>query len=268
MNEIEVVARITPGKIETNFEDIKAAIEEQMTAYEGLEVTEETKAERKADLATLRKIRKAVDDKRKDLKNEYQKPYEAFEKEVKGILSIIDQPITQIDKDLKELDQKRIEEKQSHLKELYDANIQGLEEYLPFAKLKKPQWDNASYKDSDIVYDINEAVVKCQLDIETIKALESPIEALLYTTYKMNGLQAAIKRNTEYLAAQKAVAEREAKAREEAPNPAPIPAPIPEPTPEPVKEEIESLTVTVYGSEDIGALIEFLQAAGIQYKEG
>ena len=75
MNEIEVKVTQTAGVIESNFEEIKEALGLQMTAYLELELNEENIKERKADLATLRKIRKAVDDRRKDVKKTFNKPY-------------------------------------------------------------------------------------------------------------------------------------------------------------------------------------------------
>ena len=115
MNDLEVKVQQQPGKIICNFKEIKEALEIQMTAYTSLEITEEGQKEAKADLATLRKIRKAVDDQRKAVKNEFMTPYNEFEKEVKDILAVIDTPITMIDTKLKEFDERRIEEKQQHL---------------------------------------------------------------------------------------------------------------------------------------------------------
>lgn len=276
MNDIEVVAKITPGTISTNFEDIKAAVTGMVTAYEGLEVTEATRKERKDDLATLRKIRKAVDDRRKELEKEYNKPFDSFRSDVKSVLTIIDQPIKKLDEDLKALDAQRIAEKQEHLREIYAANIQGMEEYLPFDKLKKPQWDNASYKDSDIVYDINEAVLKTKDDISAIKAVESPIEELCLVTYKMDGLQAALKRHSEYVAAQKALEEKEKKAQEErkvleekdtleTPSPEWIAEKI-----EHVRKELNTEKAALFrikGEKNINDVRQYFDFAGIPYEE-
>ena len=48
-----------PVIITGNFEEMKAELSNMMTAYAGLEVTEENLPERKKDVATLRKIKTA-----------------------------------------------------------------------------------------------------------------------------------------------------------------------------------------------------------------
>ena len=101
MNDIEVKVTQTAGVIESNFEEIKEALGLQMTAYLELEVTEDNINERKADLATLRKICKAVDERKKEVKKGFMKPYEDFEKEVKDVLAVINEPINMIDTELK-----------------------------------------------------------------------------------------------------------------------------------------------------------------------
>ena len=68
MNDLEVKVSQQPGIINCNLEEIKEALKVQMTAYMDLEVTEGNIKESKSDLATLRKIKKAVDDRRKEVK--------------------------------------------------------------------------------------------------------------------------------------------------------------------------------------------------------
>lgn len=216
MNDLEVKVQQQPGKIICNFKEIKEALEIQMTAYTSLEITEEGQKEAKADLATLRKIRKAVDDQRKAVKNEFMTPYNEFEKEVKDILAVIDAPITMIDTKLKEFDERRIEEKQQHLHELYEEAVGEYADYLPYHMLASPKWNNATCKDSDIRFTISEAVLKVKTDISTIKMLGSEIEDKLLEAYKESGnnLQAAIQKHNDYNEAKK-LAEIKAKAEAE-----------------------------------------------------
>lgn len=216
MNDLEVKVQQQPGKIICNFKEIKEALEIQMTAYTSLEITEEGQKEAKADLATLRKIRKAVDDQRKAVKNEFMTPYNEFEKEVKDILAVIDTPITMIDTKLKEFDERRIEEKQQHLHELYEEAVGEYADYLPYHMLASPKWNNATCKDSDIRFTISEAVLKVKTDISTIKMLGSEIEDKLLEAYKESGnnLQAAIQKHNDYNEAKK-LAEIKVKAEAE-----------------------------------------------------
>lgn len=223
MNELEVKVTQLPGQIDFNFEELKEALELQMTAYTGLEITEDGQKEAKADLATLRKIRKAVDDKRKSIKNEFMQPYTEFEGKAKELLNIIDEPIVMIDTKLKEFEAKRKAEKEVHLLELYSNNIGEYSKYLPYDAVAKPQWLNSTYTDKDVLFDISEKVTKVKSDLDVIKALNSEIEEECLSVYYTSGnnLAAAITKNNDYvnakkLAEQKLKEEEERKAREEA----------------------------------------------------
>ena len=63
MNELQIVVNQQQGTITTNFDEVKETLTEQMAIYKELEVTEENKTERKKDIATLRKMIKAVNSK-------------------------------------------------------------------------------------------------------------------------------------------------------------------------------------------------------------
>lgn len=201
MQDLEVVVKQTAGKIDCNLDEIKEAIAVQMTAYTSLEVSEDNIAERKKDLATLRKIYKAVDDKRKSIKKEFMSPYEQFESQVKDVLSVINEPITLIDGKLKEFDATKAKEKRQHIQELYDENIGEYSSYLPLEKVFNEKWLNKSTSDKDILFDLSEAKTKVRSAIDVIKSLNSEIEDELFTVYRNNDndLAAAIKRNSDYI---------------------------------------------------------------------
>lgn len=268
MEELQVKVEQQPGLIKCNFKEIKEALQVQMTAYKELQITEENIPERKKDLATLRKIRTAVDDERKRIKKEFSKPYDEFEKEVKDVLSVIDEPIGMIDGKLKEFDAKRIAEKQSHLKELYDANIGGYAEYLPFEFVATSKWNNATYSDKDIIYDISMAVAKVHSDIDVIRSLSSEIEEECLSAYKKagNDLKAAIQKNNDYNAAKKLAEEKvreETKKVEETPVEEKKEVELPKAE----SKEEEVIYFKVAGTENIQLVRDFCGLNGITVEE-
>ena len=219
MNELEVKVSQQLGVIDCNLEEIKEALRLQMTAYTELEVTEGNIKESKGDLATLRKIKKAVDDRRKEVKKSFMKPYEEFEADVKSVLSIIDEPIGMIDGKLKEFEAKRAAEKLEHVKELYKENIGEYEEFLPFSAIAKNSWTNATCSDKDILFDIAEARQRVRADLDVITGLKSEIHEQLIDVYKRtcNNLSAAVQKNTDYIEAKEAAKKvLEAEAKKEA----------------------------------------------------
>lgn len=264
MNELRIEVHQTPGEIACNFDEIEAALKNQMTAYEELEVTEENIPERKADVATLRKISKAVDDERKRVKKEFSAPLTEFEGRVKRLTEIIGEQITRINAGLTEFEDKRIQEKREHVKEIYAAEVGDLAEFMPYEVIRSSRWDNKTTSDNEIISEIQTMKLRIKSDLESIKALESDIEDKLILAYKATGnnLSAAIQKHTDYMAGKAAAMERTA-AEQTAPT-ACQPA-------EPVKvwdsmNEPE-LIVKVKGLENIEALKTYLDMSGMEWEE-
>lgn len=268
MEELQVKIEQSPGIITCNFKEIKEALQVQMSAYTSLEITESGIKEAKADLATLRKIRKAVDDQRKAVKSEFTAPLTEFESNVKDLLSVIDEPIDMIKGKLDEFDAKRVAEKQEHLKELYNDNIDEYAEYLPYDVVANPKWNNATYSDKDVVYDISEAVTKVKSDLYVINALGSEITEELLATYKKTGndLKAVIQKNNDYNAAKKLAEEKVKEEQKEA-------SPVEEKPVEPPKavsaetKEDEVIYFKVIGTENISMVRDFCGLNGINAEE-
>jgi hypothetical protein len=173
-----------------------------MEDYKGLVVDESTIKESKKDLADLRKMRDEIETKRKQIKKEWEIPYNQFKEKCDELTALIDKPISEINKQLTELEQKRIAEKRIHLEELYNENIGEFGEYLPYESVYRKQWDNIGCKDKDVIFDISESVTKVRSDLDIIKSLSSEIEDELLECYKKNGnnLASAITRNQQYIA--------------------------------------------------------------------
>ena len=148
------VEKIEPVIIRGNFDDMQAALSNMMQAYAGLEVTEENIPERKKDVATLRKMKAAIDEKRKEVKREYEKPLKTFESKCKELTGIIDTEISRINYELSEYEEKRVQEKRALILSLYIDNMSGYEEYLPLGTIYDPKWENKTCTEKTIVSDM------------------------------------------------------------------------------------------------------------------
>ena len=273
MNDIEVKVTQTAGVIESNFEEIKEALGLQMTAYLELELNEGNIKERKADLATLRKIRKAVDDRRKEVKKTFNKPYEEFESKVKEVLAVIDEPINMIDTGLKGFEEKRVAEKIEHAKAIHAEQVGEFAEYLPFSASYKNTWKNATCSDNEIISDIQEQVVKIKNDLNVIKGLHSEIEEQLLEAYKTTGnLAAVVQKNTDYIEIKRQIEiseqqKKEADAAREAAKAEQVAEPVTETEPleVPIEEGKVTFTVSAYDAANVRQFLEFNE---IEYTEG
>lgn len=201
MKEVKVSVIQTAGKIDFNFNEIKEALAIQMSAYDGITIAEDEIPKAKSELATLRKIRKAVDDRRKEVKREFCEPLDEFEEKVKELLAEIDKPIGYINDQITMFNEERILKKQERCREIYAESIGEFEKFLPYDRIAKKQWDNATYSENDIKYDISEAITKVRSDLNVLSGLDSEIYDTLIQVYIESGndLSKAVSRNSQYL---------------------------------------------------------------------
>jgi Txe/YoeB family toxin of Txe-Axe toxin-antitoxin module len=209
VNELTVKVNQTPGKIDFNFDEIKGNVEQLASAYEGVEVTEETTKNAKTDIATLRKIQKAIEDKRKEVKEECLKPYNDFEKKSKELVAIIEKPIISIDIQVKQYEIARKQKKKEDIKTTYDGLIGDMVEYLPFEKIYDAKWENTNVSMKSIKEAITELVENTCKDVQTIKGMSSECEADVLKKYKQDlSLTNAISAISRYEQQKKEILER------------------------------------------------------------
>lgn len=144
MNELQIVVDTKPGEITFNHQEIKAALMDQMKVYKDLPVTIDNRVERKKDIATLRKIKTAVDDRRKEIKQAWMKPYDAFENQVKELKGLIDEPINLLNDQVKELEEAERKEKREKLKEAFGEMAGDMTEWLDISQIYDSKWENAT----------------------------------------------------------------------------------------------------------------------------
>ena len=132
----------TNGIIKVNFEELENGLREKLAEYEGAVFTEESRTTAKGELANLRKLRKEIEDSRKQVKAEWMKPYDAFKVRVDGLLEIVDKPVNLIDSQLKEMEAVRVAKRKEDIQALYDSVIGEMQEYLSLEKIYDTKWEN------------------------------------------------------------------------------------------------------------------------------
>lgn len=164
-------------EIRWNNEELKTEIAEKMQEYKSLAFTEETIKEAKADRAKLNKLRTAFEDERKRIKKLCMAPYDEFEKQVKELIALIDEPIQLIDSQIKEVEQKRREEKRQKIEELF-AGI-GFQTFVTLDKIWDDKWLNSSVTLGKIEEQMKSRMYQIGSDYFTIKNLpEFSFEAM------------------------------------------------------------------------------------------
>lgn len=168
MKELQMNVQQTPGVIRWNFEELKAQLQEEMSTYETTVYTEENIMEAKSDLAMLRKFRKSVEDRRKEIKNKCLEPYALVESQAKELTSLIDKPIALISEKVTEYDEKQREERKKRILEYMNEKFSRLPNAISYRlkfKCYDQKWENASTAVKDWKTAIDAAAESCMADI-------------------------------------------------------------------------------------------------------
>lgn len=172
-------------RIQWNKEELEAAVRAKIAGYENVVYTEENIKAAKNDRAELNKLIKAIEERRKQVKNIINKPYAVFEAELKEITALINEPVALIDQQVKAFEEKQKEEKKAAIKATYDENIGDLAEVLPFEKIFDSRYLNQTYKLATAQKEIVDKIDTVKTDLETIDSLDSK--------YKLNAKDVYIK---------------------------------------------------------------------------
>lgn len=174
------------GIIEENFTEAKAYLASQLEAYKSVVFTDDTKKDAKDTVAQLRKDKKALQDKIKDVKKEYMKPFDDFMVKANELMLLYDEPIVYINAQIEDFEQKRREEKREQIQDIYHELVPEAEwqEVIPLAKIANPKWENATATVKSIKEEIMQYKENAKTAYTAIKAMASDKEAEALEMYK------------------------------------------------------------------------------------
>ena len=140
-----------------------------MQEYKSLAFTAETIQDAKKDRAKLNKLRTAFEDERKKVKKQCMEPYEKFERQVKELTALIDEPIRLIDSQIKEVEENRKAQKRKEIEELFSGI--GFQTFVTLEKIWDEKWLNVSVPMSRIEEQMKTRMYQIGNDVMTIKNL-------------------------------------------------------------------------------------------------
>lgn len=187
MEEIRVNVEQKNGVIGFNFEEIKEKLNSELEIYKNMIFTEDSKAEAKMTIASLRKLKKSVNDKKLEVKKSFMIPYTNFEAQVKELDNLIDEPINFINNQVEEFERRRVEEKKALISEIYTEIMAEHEEasgYLPLQRIYDSKWENATTTKKAITEAITERVNHVEKDLGIIRSMGSEFEDKGIEKYK------------------------------------------------------------------------------------
>lgn len=282
----------TEATIASNMDALEAHVKKVVADYEGATydlTSAQAIKEAKHDRSYLNGIKKEIDERRKAVKREYNKPLDAFERRCKQITAIIDESTDAIKAQLDEAEQTRKDALYSRLQQHYEEFAGLLAPVVPYERLHEPQWLNKTFGEIKAQQALEAKVSDVARDWETLKAQQEAMphyadaEREFFRTLDLGAALNAARladeedqRIAELKAAMAPEPEPEPTPEPEPepieipesepmPAPAPMPTPMPAPIPAPVAEPLEAWTVEVPSAtrSQMQALASVLKAQGI-----
>lgn len=188
MDELMIITRQAPGIVKfDNFEEIKTWLAERLKDYKNLAYTEDSLKLAKADKAELNRLKKALDERRKEIKKIYMEPYLAIEAQIKELIEMINEPLAEIKAFADSMETARKEEKRAEIKRYYDtisAPLGELSELLFQSEaFFDKKWLNATAKTKVWQDGIRKKVAQASADLSTIQQTGGSQTPALITRY-------------------------------------------------------------------------------------
>ena len=207
----DALAVIRNTVIEANFDECKAALTEMMRPYQTLVVTEDGIAAAKNDRARIRKVAAGIDEMRKTVKRTYNEPLKAFEDKCKELISICEDGSGNLDRQVKEYEEREADAKIARLRAVYDAaEDEEAKEYCPWEKAYNAKWRNKGYDEDAAKGEIANALLMTREDLETIRTMEPQDVPYLLGYYEETHDLSAVIRKSSALKARREEAQRRA----------------------------------------------------------
>ncbi len=173
-----------PAVIDFNFEELKAELTERLHHYNTLVVTEDSIQEGKADRAKLRKLKEAIETRRKEVKKRCEQPYKSFEAQVKELVALIDDPIAAIDKQVKTFEEQERKQKYAEIEAIYAEQVpETIKDIIPLQRILDPTWLNKGTSKKKITEAIETLVKRTNVDMALLDGVLPKYMAAVRTRY-------------------------------------------------------------------------------------
>ena len=188
MNEMELITRQEPGTVELyNFEDLKTALETELQRYRNIAYSEADLKEAKADQKKLKDLKKAIDEKRKEIKKIYMQPYETVEAQTKELIALINEPLAAIDDYLNNAKKAEQEQKRQEIRSFYEKEACSLGDLAPALfecdSFWNPKWELKSTKAKTWQDEVRVKIARAADDLSSLQAAGGEHTAALIAKY-------------------------------------------------------------------------------------
>lgn len=169
----DLVVTYSPSVISANFDAMEASIRAKVADYEGAKydlTKDESIKEAKNDRHYLNGLKNEIEERRKAVKREYNKPLAAFEKRCKEITAVIDDAADGIKAQLDEAEERRRAGARAALEAHYREFAELLAPVVPYERLHDDKWLNKSFGEVKAKKALEDKVSAVARDWDTLKA--------------------------------------------------------------------------------------------------
>lgn len=158
-----VVVEKSVGYLQTNIRGLELYIDERLKDYSPDNYMGDAELAKK-DRAELNKAKDKIGRARKDLISELMKPYNDFEDRCKALEKKIDMASKALDEIVKVKENEEKEQKRKQIETFWQCKNFTL---FPLDKIFNPKWLNKTYKESDILSEMDNFIDKAYKDLKT-----------------------------------------------------------------------------------------------------
>lgn len=156
------------GTLEINFEELKQTLDYELARFENFEVGTDRIQEAKTTRANLNKIAKIIDDRRKQLKDEFMQPYLVVEEQSKILIGMINKVNSGIDAKIKEIEETEKEAKKQEIIAIWESK-----EYnkVSLEQVFNDKWLNKTVSLAKAEEEMEAIIKEVENNLNTIKTL-------------------------------------------------------------------------------------------------
>ena len=197
--EFSITTNLEPLKsfaISANFDECRRWLDENLTPYRTMVVTEDGISTAKKYRANIRSVAARIDECRKMAKAAALSSYLPFEEKCKALTALCAESADNLDGQIKAFDEARKAEKRETLQQYFFEHVGEMNDFLTFDAIFNPRWLNATYSEEQAHIDICAEIAKCTSSVGSIRALHSEFEMTLLDEFRKNhDLAACIQKN-------------------------------------------------------------------------
>ena len=167
MEQLQIVAKITPGAIQTNFEETKQWLAQKLQKYNLSNYTgDDAIKQMKEGRATLNKLSDALKERKRVVKEQFLEPYTAFEMAADELLAMIQESCDTLDGKIKEYVLIEKQEREKEITKYYrEAVAEAGITYDLWTQIYDGKWLNKSCSKKTWKMAITEAIQSYQKNI-------------------------------------------------------------------------------------------------------